>query len=204
MRKDLRLGAFLAAVVAVAMVGSFIVLLPGAGPRTVSNAEIGERFTQGVVMLHAKQYEHALTAFHRVLALDPAMPEAHVNAGFALLGDLGIQRGKIVVGEQRFIPGLHRFAENSWLVERSDFDRRQFAVEDLEFIDQPVRKSAVAESFADGDVVAAAAHHDHHAAPAADLLRPPALRTHPAEPDRQRDPAHGSAPWPRSGRGRRS
>jgi predicted Zn-dependent protease len=37
-------------------------------------------------MLHAKQYEHALTAFHRVLALDPAMPEAHVNAGFALLG----------------------------------------------------------------------------------------------------------------------
>ena len=86
MRKDLRLGAFLATVVAVAIVGSFIVLLPGAGPRTVSNPEIGERFTQGVVMLHAKQYEHALTAFHRVLALDPAMPEAHVNAGFALLG----------------------------------------------------------------------------------------------------------------------
>ena len=37
-------------------------------------------------MLHAKQYEHALHAFHRVLELDPAMPEAHVNAGFALLG----------------------------------------------------------------------------------------------------------------------
>jgi tetratricopeptide (TPR) repeat protein len=37
-------------------------------------------------MLHAKQYEHALAALHRVLELAPEMPEAHVNAGFALLG----------------------------------------------------------------------------------------------------------------------
>lgn len=37
-------------------------------------------------MLHAKQYEHAMTAFHRVLERDPAMPEAHVNMGFALIG----------------------------------------------------------------------------------------------------------------------
>ena len=86
MRKDLRPGAFLATVAAVALVGGLILLLPGAGPRTASNPEINERFKQGVVMLHAKQYEHALTAFHRVLALEPAMPEAHVNAGFALLG----------------------------------------------------------------------------------------------------------------------
>ena len=85
MRKDLRLGAFVATVVAVTIVGTFILLVPGAGPRKV-NPEVSERFTQGVIMLHAKQYEHALTAFHRVLALDPAMPEAHVNAGFALLG----------------------------------------------------------------------------------------------------------------------
>lgn len=48
--------------------------------------EIGRRFQQGVVMLHAKRHEHALTAFHRVLELDPAMPEAHVNMGFALIG----------------------------------------------------------------------------------------------------------------------
>ncbi len=48
--------------------------------------EIHQRFQQGVVMLHAKQYEHAMTAFHRVLELDPAMPEAHVNMGFALIG----------------------------------------------------------------------------------------------------------------------
>jgi predicted Zn-dependent protease len=86
MRKDFRAGALLATVAAVALVGTLILLFPGAGPRTASNPEVGERFTQGVIMLHAKQYEHALTAFHRVLALDPAMPEAHVNAGFALLG----------------------------------------------------------------------------------------------------------------------
>jgi tetratricopeptide (TPR) repeat protein len=48
--------------------------------------EIHERFQQGVIMLHAKQHQHAITAFHRVLELDPAMPEAHVNMGFALIG----------------------------------------------------------------------------------------------------------------------
>lgn len=48
--------------------------------------EIEERFQQGVAMLHTRQYEYAMTAFHRVLQLDPKMPEAHVNLGFALLG----------------------------------------------------------------------------------------------------------------------
>ena len=48
--------------------------------------EIHQRFQQGVIMLHAKQYEHAMTAFHRALELDPALPEAHVNMGFALIG----------------------------------------------------------------------------------------------------------------------
>lgn len=49
-------------------------------------AEIDQRFQQGVIMLHAKEYDHALTSFHRVLELAPEMPEAYVNAGFALLG----------------------------------------------------------------------------------------------------------------------
>lgn len=49
-------------------------------------ADIDTRFQQGVVMLHAKQYEHALTAFHRVLQLAPEMPEAYVNMGFTLIG----------------------------------------------------------------------------------------------------------------------
>jgi tetratricopeptide (TPR) repeat protein len=48
--------------------------------------EIHSRFQQGVVMLHAKQHSHAMTTFHRVLELDPTLPEAHVNMGFALIG----------------------------------------------------------------------------------------------------------------------
>lgn len=48
--------------------------------------EVDQRFRQGVVMLQKKEYDHALTAFHRVLELAPEMPEAYVNAGFALLG----------------------------------------------------------------------------------------------------------------------
>lgn len=49
-------------------------------------AEVDVRFQQGVLMLHARQFDHALTAFHRVLQLSPRLPEAHVNMGFALLG----------------------------------------------------------------------------------------------------------------------
>lgn len=49
-------------------------------------AEVKARFEQGVLMLHAKQYDHAITAFHRVLELEPQLPEAHVNMGFALIG----------------------------------------------------------------------------------------------------------------------
>lgn len=59
---------------------------PGAHAKQKRKQEIDRRFKEGVMMLHAKQYEHALTAFHRVLELAPAMPEAHVNAGYALLG----------------------------------------------------------------------------------------------------------------------
>lgn len=50
-------------------------------------AETRARFEQGVLMLHARQYEHAITAFHRVLELAPQLPEAHVNMGFALIGE---------------------------------------------------------------------------------------------------------------------
>lgn len=49
-------------------------------------AEVRQRFEQAVVMLHARQYEHAATALHRVIELDPTMPEAHVNMGYAMLG----------------------------------------------------------------------------------------------------------------------
>lgn len=49
-------------------------------------AEVKERFQQGVVMLHAKRYDDAVVAFHRVMKLAPKMPEVHVNMGYALLG----------------------------------------------------------------------------------------------------------------------
>lgn len=49
-------------------------------------AEITTRFEQAVVMLHAKQYEHAATALHRVMELSPRMPEVYVNMGYAKLG----------------------------------------------------------------------------------------------------------------------
>lgn len=48
--------------------------------------EIDQRFQQAVMMLHAKQYDLAVTALHRVLALSPRLPEAHLNMGYALLG----------------------------------------------------------------------------------------------------------------------
>lgn len=48
--------------------------------------EVDRRFKEAAVMLHAKQFDHALTSLHRVLELNPQMPEAHVNMGYALLG----------------------------------------------------------------------------------------------------------------------
>ena len=50
------------------------------------HTEIDKRFEQAVLMLHAQQYDYAVTALHRVLELAPTLPEAHVNMGFALLG----------------------------------------------------------------------------------------------------------------------
>jgi tetratricopeptide (TPR) repeat protein len=48
--------------------------------------EVDLRFKEGVILLHARNYEQAAKALHRVLELSPAMPEAHVNMGYALLG----------------------------------------------------------------------------------------------------------------------
>lgn len=48
--------------------------------------ELHERFQQAAVMLHAGQHLYALEALERVLEIAPSLPEAHVNAGFALIG----------------------------------------------------------------------------------------------------------------------
>ncbi len=103
-RRPLALGLTLGLIL---MTGTLVTLLPGAGlgpgvrvqapptdPRRdpgghaaeKRRAEIKARFEQAVVMLHAKQYEYAAAALHRVLELDPAIPEAHVNMGFAMIG----------------------------------------------------------------------------------------------------------------------
>ncbi|MBI2313876.1 MAG: cbb3-type cytochrome c oxidase subunit I [Betaproteobacteria bacterium] len=59
---------------------------PGAHAREAKRAEIADRFQQAVAMLHARQYQHAVAALHRVLELDPLLPEAHVNMGYAMIG----------------------------------------------------------------------------------------------------------------------
>jgi len=54
--------------------------------REMKSREVDQRFRQAVVMLHARRYDYAIAALHRVLELAPKLPEAHTNMGFALLG----------------------------------------------------------------------------------------------------------------------
>ena len=71
------------------LLGGFLFSASESTPSAVSAPQPDEarrRFDEAVLMLHAKQYEHAVTALHRVLVLAPQLPEAHVNMGFALLG----------------------------------------------------------------------------------------------------------------------
>lgn len=65
---------------------SHAVLDPAGHAAQRRNAEVQTRFTQAAMMLHARQYEHAVSALHRLLELAPEMPEVHVNMGFAMLG----------------------------------------------------------------------------------------------------------------------
>ena len=91
---------FVAVSLAAVLGGSLVYLMPerarelGPAPAAVSkeasspspaySGELHERFQQAAVMLHAGQPQHALTALERVIDLAPNMPEARVNAGFAL------------------------------------------------------------------------------------------------------------------------
>ena len=59
---------------------------PKGHARQYREKELDERFQQAVAMLHAKQYDFAIKALHRVIELAPTMPEAYVNMGFALIG----------------------------------------------------------------------------------------------------------------------
>jgi tetratricopeptide (TPR) repeat protein len=64
-------------------------------PQSELERRVGERFTQAVALLHAQQYEYAITALDAVLAMAPKMPEAYVNMGYAFLGlkEFGPARG---------------------------------------------------------------------------------------------------------------
>ena len=59
---------------------------PRGHARQYRQQELDERFQQAVAMLHAKQYDFAIVALHRVIELAPKMPEAYVNMGYALIG----------------------------------------------------------------------------------------------------------------------
>lgn len=59
---------------------------PVAHSRQYREVELQERFDQAVAMLHAKQYDFAIKALHRVIELAPQMAEAYVNMGYALIG----------------------------------------------------------------------------------------------------------------------
>jgi tetratricopeptide (TPR) repeat protein len=45
-----------------------------------------QRFEQAASLLHAGQYEYAIKALNQVVQIQPRMPEAYVNLGYAYLG----------------------------------------------------------------------------------------------------------------------
>lgn len=55
-------------------------------PMSADERLVHQYFQQAVGLLQAREYDYALQGFHDVLQLRPAMPEAHTNMGFALLG----------------------------------------------------------------------------------------------------------------------
>jgi Flp pilus assembly protein TadD len=96
LRRDVRPRAMALALVCVVLGGAALAWYgsredgrladPRAHADSMRQAEFDARFRQAVVMLHAKQYEHAVTALHRLLEIAPQVPEVHVNMGFALFG----------------------------------------------------------------------------------------------------------------------
>lgn len=59
---------------------------PSGHARQARKLEVRARMDEGQAMLDAQRYDEAITAFHRVLELQPETPEAYVNMGFALVG----------------------------------------------------------------------------------------------------------------------
>jgi hypothetical protein len=103
-RRDVRWKAIALTAVLIITIGVFlayssgdrssVVALSSADPKAdprghasqMRKAEIDRRFGKGVALLNARRYAESAAEFHRVLELAPQMPEAHVNMGFALVG----------------------------------------------------------------------------------------------------------------------
>ncbi len=100
-RADHRLATLLGVAALIAVLGGLISRLPGGGVATVTDGSgpsapaaegarrehvVDELFRQGTAMLHLNRYDLASVSLHRLLQLAPAMPEAHVNMGFAQFG----------------------------------------------------------------------------------------------------------------------
>lgn len=97
-RRDRRWSAVAATVAAIVIGGAAIHWFTRSGSpaaaddsraahvKAMREAQFESGFRQAVVMLHAKQYEHAVTALHGLLKIAPEVPEVHVNMGFALVG----------------------------------------------------------------------------------------------------------------------
>jgi tetratricopeptide (TPR) repeat protein len=94
-RRDRRLAAVTLTLLAIALGGWALqrAMAPPAAQGVAAEAasdphaqRVQRLFDAAVLMLHAKRHEEAATALHQVLRLAPALPEAHVNMGFALLG----------------------------------------------------------------------------------------------------------------------
>lgn len=107
-RRDQRLTGLLFSIAATGILGGVITLWPHSQPQPVVVSappviadgrsmpqqhaqdarlrEVEMRFQQGIAMLHARQFDYAVKAFHRVLELSPRLVEAHVNMGYALIG----------------------------------------------------------------------------------------------------------------------
>jgi tetratricopeptide (TPR) repeat protein len=81
-----------AALAGVLLLGLLVVQVPprqtdlAAHSRIRQAQELKLRFDEALVLLHAKRYPEAAATLGRVIELAPAMPEAHVNMGFAMLG----------------------------------------------------------------------------------------------------------------------
>ncbi|MCW8918110.1 MAG: tetratricopeptide repeat protein [Gammaproteobacteria bacterium] len=107
-RRDQRLIALFITIGSVGILGGLLALWPAPQPvpatssapvsvadgrdapnqhaREARAAEVEARFAQAITMLHARQFDYAVKALHRVLELSPRLVEAHVNMGYALLG----------------------------------------------------------------------------------------------------------------------